>query len=235
MAYTLTGFRYVGTDPGAVGVGMQWLNSTTYDLYERNSSNTGWIKVGNVNSQYYGQLPTTGGNMTGAITGSHGLAPLDSPSFTTSATRDNVELATTADLDALDTTLRSLIDTKIQTGLSTATQGISSTDNIAISYGIEERVVSSWVALIGGGTYFKPTLPVFNDGQTADINDCHFCVAISRYGAHDDGVNSGNKGMYIQTNGTGGYRINWYYDGGTFAQPSSDMTVGISWMVIAVR
>ena len=39
----LIGNRYTqSTDPGAVGTGYQWLNSTTGNLYERNTTNTAW-------------------------------------------------------------------------------------------------------------------------------------------------------------------------------------------------
>ena len=53
----LIGNRYTqSTDPGAVGTGYQWLNTTTGDLYERNTTNTAWVIVGNVNLVTLGVL-----------------------------------------------------------------------------------------------------------------------------------------------------------------------------------
>ena len=99
--------RYTqSTDPGAVGTGYQWLNSTTGNLYERNTTNTAWVLVGNVNLVTLGALMRTGGVMSGAITGVTGWAPLDSPDFTTVAKLSGVNLATVNDLTALRRPLR---------------------------------------------------------------------------------------------------------------------------------
>lgn len=84
------------SDPGAVGAGVEWTNTTTGDVYRRDITNSAWNKMFNVGVVNGGLLPLAGGNMTGAITGSHGLAPLDSPAFTTNATLTSNDLATKA-------------------------------------------------------------------------------------------------------------------------------------------
>lgn len=53
--YTQTG------DPGSVGVGRTWLHPTTGVLKVRNTSNTAWTTIGNVDDPSFGSLLTSGG------------------------------------------------------------------------------------------------------------------------------------------------------------------------------
>ena len=83
---SLIGNRYVQAgDPGAVGVGYQWLDTDTSLLFERNGSNTAWVQVYNTNQANGGLLPQTGGSVTGAITGTTGWAPSDNANFASGA------------------------------------------------------------------------------------------------------------------------------------------------------
>ena len=134
---SLVGNRYIATsDPGAVGAGYQWLHSTTGDLKERNTSNAAWVYVGNVNLINYGSLPTTGGAMTGAITGVTGWATVASPNFTTSAKLAGVNLATTNDLTALQNTLTASVNAQIESLFAGLNSGLSIDNSIVFKAGV---------------------------------------------------------------------------------------------------
>ena len=114
----LVGNRYVNaTDPGAVGAGYQWLNTTNGNLYERNTSNTAWVSQGNVNSSLYGAAPISGFTAQGAINGATGLATLSASNFQ-SLQLNNVNVATVNDLADAQTAILKACDAKINSGLS---------------------------------------------------------------------------------------------------------------------
>ncbi len=166
----LIGNRYTqSTDPGAVGTGYQWLNTTTGNLYERNTTNTAWVLVGNVNLVTLGALMRTGGVMSGPITGVTGWAPLDSPDFTTVAKLSGVNLATVNDLTALQTALEARIKAEAQAAVATALGGVSGSQNIAVGFG----------TLVGATATTPVTiaLPTFPDGVQATQAQCKWVVA----------------------------------------------------------
>lgn len=114
----LVGNRYVNaTDPGAVGAGYQWLNTTNGNLYERNTSNTAWVSQGNVNSALYGAAPISGFTAQGAINGATGLATLSASNFQ-SLQLNSVNVATVNDLADAQTAILKACDAKINSGLS---------------------------------------------------------------------------------------------------------------------
>ena len=82
------------SDPGSVGAGYIWVNTTTGDFQARNTANSAWVVIFNINTVNGGLLPLSGGAMTGAITGSHGLAALADPALTGTPTIDADEIAT---------------------------------------------------------------------------------------------------------------------------------------------
>ena len=166
----LVGMRYIqSTDPGAVGTGYQWLNTTTGNLYERNTTNTAWVLVGNVNLVTLGALMRTGGVMSGPITGVTGWAPLDSPDFTTVAKLSGVNIATVNDLTALQTALEARIKAEAQAAVATALGGVSGSQNIAVGFG----------KLVGATATTPVTiaLPTFPDGVQATQAQCKWVVA----------------------------------------------------------
>ena len=166
----LIGNRYTqSTDPGAVGTGYQWLNTTTGNLYERNTTNTAWVLVGNVNLVTLGAMMRTGGVMSGPITGVTGWAPLDSPDFTTVAKLSGVNIATVNDLTALQTALEARIKAEAQAAVATALGGVSGSQNIAVGFG----------TLVGATATTPVTiaLPTFPDGVQATQAQCKWVVA----------------------------------------------------------
>lgn len=137
---TIIGNRILsGTAPVASDVpqnnlqGYQWQNGTS--LSEWNPGTSQWIAVGNLSNAGYGLLSKAGGAVTGAITGPSGLAPIDSPNFTTAAKRDSVDLATVNDLADLETKINTSIDSKIASAISTSTSSIAISNNIKVTRG----------------------------------------------------------------------------------------------------
>jgi len=132
----LVGNRYIEeTDPGSVGAGYQWVHPETGVLKERDTTDTSWTTIGNVNTANYGMLPLAGGAMQGAITGVSGWAPSTSPNFATSARLNGVNLATVNDLTSLQTTLLALINSQIASGFSALSNSLSINNMIAFGYG----------------------------------------------------------------------------------------------------
>ena len=167
----LVGMRFIqATDPGAVGFGYQWANSSSGILYERNITNTGWVQIGNTNSTNYGLLPKTGGTMSGAIFGVSGWAPETSPDFNTSAKLEGVNLATVNDLSTLQTNLEDYVNAQVASAI--ASLGVTSevSSNTAIQTGTLKGATAT--------TAVEIPRPVFSDGQVADEAQCKWIVSI---------------------------------------------------------
>ena len=134
----LVGNRYVNaTDPGAVGAGYQWLNTTNGNLYERNTSNTAWVSQGNVNSSLYGAAPISGFTAQGAITGATGLATLSASNFQ-SLQLNSVNVATVNDLADAQTAILKAVDSKINSGLA----GINSSSIYSTLFAFDEGILN---------------------------------------------------------------------------------------------
>ena len=167
----LVGNTYVqATDPGSVGFGYFWANSSTGDLYARNTSNTAWVKQGNLNQAQGGSLPLAGGAMTGAITGVSGWAPETSPDFNTSAKLEGVNLATTNDLSTLQTNLEDYVDAQVASAI--ASQGVTS--EVSSNTAIQTGTLRGATPL----TTIEIPRPVFSDGRTAEEAQCKWIVSV---------------------------------------------------------
>jgi hypothetical protein len=218
---SLVGNRHIeAADPGAVGTGYQWQNTTTGNLYERNTTNTSWILIGNVNEHYYGQLPTGGGVMSGAITGVSGWAPVDSPDFTTTAKLLGVNLATINDLASLETALNALITSKVDSAIASSSSTISINNNIVVSMGLAGPAS-------GGGVTIHLPPPVFADGVTATPSQCFSVaslVAFQTPGSSIDGISITNGATSLE------WVANAHNVGGGAATP-----VQINYLIVAIR
>lgn len=118
-------------DPGAVGFGNEWRVPTTGNMYIRNTSNTSWTLIGNANSAYIGNAPTTTFTTSGAITGPTGWAPIASPDFINSCKLNGVNVATVNDLATMRKSINSSIDALISEEISVYTSGYSTGAMIA--------------------------------------------------------------------------------------------------------
>jgi hypothetical protein len=131
---SLVGNRYIqANDPGAVGVGYQWLDTDTSLLYERNGSNTAWVQVYNTNQTNGGLLPQTGGSVTGAITGTTGWAPSDNPNFATAAKIAGQNIATVNYVNQQVSSFNDVLSAKISQAIAATTSSINTNANIAKS------------------------------------------------------------------------------------------------------
>lgn len=131
---SLIGNRYVQAgDPGAVGVGYQWLDTDTSLLFERNGSNTAWVQVYNTNQANGGLLPQTGGSVTGAITGTTGWAPSDNANFATAAKIAGQNIATVNYVNQQVASFNDVISAKISQAIAASTTSTQTNNNIAKS------------------------------------------------------------------------------------------------------
>jgi len=131
---SLIGNRYVQAgDPGAVGVGYQWLDTDTSLLFERNGSNTAWVQVYNTNQTNGGLLPQTGGSVTGAITGTTGWAPSDNANFATAAKIAGQNIATVNYVNQQVASFNDVISAKISQAIAASTTSTQTNNNIAKS------------------------------------------------------------------------------------------------------
>ena len=166
----LVGNCYIqGTDPGAVGFGYDWRDTTTGYLYSRNTSNTAWVFQSALNLANGGNLPKTGGVMSGPITGVTGWASSDNPDFPTMAKIAGVNVATVNDLTALQTSLEALIKAEAQAAVTTALGGLTGNQNVALGHGV----------LVGATATTPVTIPLpsFPDGVQATQSQCKWIVA----------------------------------------------------------
>ena len=215
---SLVGFRYIqDTDPGAVGLGFQWLKSNGL-LYERNTTNTAWVPIGTLASNNYGLVPVTGATMTGNLSGVTGWAPLASPNFTTSAKRDGIDLVDANELASAIDGVESTIDSKVSEAISTVFSTTSiSKNNIAAGSGLLTPATP-------GGSISIP-LPTYSDGSTASISDCSWSLSVHSI------PDQGNGLKLVNVTNTSGVTYTAY------AQRDDGATsvVTLSYIIIAIR
>lgn len=143
----LYGNRYVQAgDPsgqqGFIGVGSQWQDTTSGKLYERTSDNSAWKLIYVVDQDRGGLLPVTGGSVTGAILGTTGWAPVDSPNFNTSAKLGGVDLATVNYVNSIATGLSDSISAQINQAVASTVGNTQINANIAKQKGYFAPTVS---------------------------------------------------------------------------------------------
>jgi len=162
MATVLVGNTYIGasTDSGAptAAFGYNWFQSDTGNLYV-SSTVPQWIYMGNANANNLGNLPLSGANMTGALTGAHGLMPLASGNFTQMPTvsqgSSQLPLVTQSYVDQRDNYVLSQISPQVQQALSSIPQ-VSITANQTIISGVLSPASNTAVA----GPLYTGTNPV---------------------------------------------------------------------------
>lgn len=121
------------SEPTDLTPGTQWYRDDG-KAYIRKLDLT-WNYIGEWQRPNFNHLHVEGGTMLGPILGEHGLAPLNNPAFTGTATLNDVDLAdkqwTSDQIEALQTSLENFI-----TGTSNGTSGtLSIGNNLAIGYG----------------------------------------------------------------------------------------------------
>ena len=162
--YTQTG------DPGAVGVGRTWLHPTTGVLKVRNTANTAWTTIGNVDDPNFGSLLTSGGAVSANITGNTGWAASDAHNFPTSASINSVAIATINDVTSRISALESSIVPLISSAIATYSSSLTFANKIKVVSG--EINQPAWNSVI--------TIPwaavTYGDGATALQTECNWLV-----------------------------------------------------------
>ena len=102
MPYILVGNRYIGPsslDPGSTGFGYEWEQTDTGLVFNRNQFDTGWVPAGDTSQNNLGLITLDAGNVSGALTGKHGLMPTDASSpFTATPNVNGTSVALITDL-----------------------------------------------------------------------------------------------------------------------------------------
>ena len=162
--YTQTG------DPGAVGVGRTWLHPTTGVLKVRNTANTAWTTIGNVDDPNFGSLLTSGGAVSANITGNTGWAASDAHNFPTTASINSVAIATINDVTSRISALESSIVPLISSAIATYSSSLTFANKIKVVSG--EINQPAWNSVI--------TIPwaavTYGDGATALQDECNWLV-----------------------------------------------------------
>ena len=107
---------------GFTGTGNLWYQTDTFNLYARNSKNTGWTLIGLVNTTNFGLLPKAGGALSGSATGSTGLMTKDGTTipyvYPPEILNKNSQMASMADLTNLTTTLETQVSTLVSKAMA---------------------------------------------------------------------------------------------------------------------
>lgn len=139
-----------------------------------------WRAMGNVNLDNGGSVKRSGDSMDGALEGSHGLAPLNAPNFTTNALLEDADLATKtwvqAKIDALNEVLTDAITT--------------ATDGSTPDFGIFDYMAFGSGVVASGGAIPLPKYKL-GTGTTAQISEI-VAVLVSPKTVHgrSDGITS---------------------------------------------
>ena len=246
---SLIGNRYVQAgDPGAVGVGYQWLDTDTSLLFERNGSNTAWVQVYNTNQANGGLLPQTGGSVTGAITGTTGWAPSDNANFATAAKIAGQNIATVNYVNQQVASFNDVISAKISQAIAASSSSIN---------------VNSSIAKIGTGTlgsgYFSPAAPAStttpvnlpfiplpnypDSGGPAQESECVWMGAMALSVTDRTNLNIGIVDNTVGSNwwcpvfyqGQNRQYVSYISLGQTQSGLGDATNMGMSWMIFAVK
>lgn len=212
-------------DPGAVGAGKSWLDTDDWVLRVRNSSDSAWVDVGNINSPNLGALPSAGGEMTGAITGTaHGLATIANPNFTGSLKLNGVNVLTQNDIDTAFSTLRSEFASRIASAVSTAASTTSIMNRVAVDIGVIEFNEANAYSVSLTCPYYKDSNG--NPIAQAQPEECVHGISLLEYNAAIDQASAFN--MYYRKSGLNyTYYVLREHDGAKFHVKATYIIIGL--------
>ena len=184
--YTQTG------DPGAVGVGRTWLHPTTGALKVRNTANTAWTTIGNVDDPNFGSLLASGGAVSANITGNTGWAAADAHNFPTAASIGNVAIATINDVTSRISALESSIVPLISSAIATYAGSLTFSSKIATACGLCKPALYNTVNTFPFGSTLQ-----YSGGTEAKASESKWVVAPS-------------ANVYIPTSLSFGFEDTWF-------------------------
>ena len=163
--YTQTG------DPGSVGVGKTWLHPTTGVLKVRNTANTSWTTIGNVDDPNFGSLLASGGAVSANITGNTGWAASDAHNFPTTASINSVAIATINDVTSRISALESSIVPLISSAIATYAGSLTFLSKIAVHTGVTKQATWNTVVTLPTNGGFQ-----YSDGAAVKESECKWIV-----------------------------------------------------------
>ena len=158
-------------DPGSVGVGRTWLHPTAGVLKVRNTANTDWTTIGNVDDPHFGSLLTSGGAVRANITGNTGWAASDAHNFPTTASINNVAIATIDDVARRISALEGSIIPLISSAIATYAGSLTFLSKIAVHTGRSSQATWNTVVTLPTNGGFQ-----YSDGTPVKESECKWSV-----------------------------------------------------------
>jgi len=164
---------------GQAGPGSMMYDPNSHILYARNTANTGWTALGNINSPNLGLLPRAGGALSSAMTGSNGLlttdgnTPFIAPPYVSSK---KSRAATLADVTSLQSVIAGQINSLVNTSIQQiGVPGLLS--NITFGHG--------QFGLQAGASIVYYPIPItgltYADGTLVQQSDCYGFASIATW------------------------------------------------------
>ena len=183
--------------------GMPFLNTTSNILKIRNSTNSAFTEVGNINSANLGLLPVAGGTMTGTLTTVDVTFQGDNYNVVWDKSDDALEFADNAKL-----VFGTSSDLTISHSGSNSVFNETGTGNLQLQLGGSTKfeVVSGGVSLTGGAA---SNITALSDGATITIDmatACHHSVTLGgnrTFAAPSNQVVGQSGSIFITQDGTG--------------------------------
>lgn len=214
---TLFGNEWVGDTEPTTGVlaGQSWIQPTSGDMSRRNSSNTAWVVVGNINDAMGGAVSKSGDTMTGALLGAPNLPPLEDPDFQGTVFENGFPLATQLLVNRLQANLREYINSAVRAQYLAQTKLSGTAADIAANFTVLSYPIDTWVDPTHVDGVAAP-LPVF---QSDGVQATSAQVVAWGYAALSSLGESGSSNIQILSPGQMQVKITWsgFTDNFTFA------------------
>lgn len=219
----------------------EWFNTSTGDMWQRNTLGSAWVYKGNGTLAERGMMPVTGGAFTSPISGPFAGAPSASPDIRNSARKRGINLARKVDLDALKTEMENRLITTLGTTVNWSNMNSTLDQNSAWGQGFQSLSV-------GQLQPYQIPLPSFPDGAQATdsqvLAHAAWLMAVGDHASNTGGAQNHVYFTYLTQTGTArSYQINFAYG----LSPSISATgngswpwigsynFGIGYMILAVR
>ena len=136
-ATTLYGMTWFGDDTPTTGVigGQDWRRPTSGEWWVRNTSNTDWTYMGNMNNNGLGAVQTAGDTVTGPLNGVPNLLPTTDPDVSGTITENGFPLATELSLSQLQKFIMTQLKSMVRAQFLSQTKLSGTATNIAFLSG----------------------------------------------------------------------------------------------------
>ena len=158
-ATTLQGWDWVGDSEPSVGVQATqgWRQPTSGNWWVRNTSNTDWTYMGNMNDNALGSVQTAGDTMSGPLNSVPNLLPTTDPDASGTIRENGFPLATELSLSQLQQFIMTQLKSMVRAQFLSQTKLSGTAANVAFGSGY---VALTYAEISSGNTYSIP-YPVF--------------------------------------------------------------------------